>query len=76
MRSNRLESVILLILASGEMYGRAIRVEYYKKTGKSLLLGSLYSALDRMEERGLVKSREAEPLLGYGGHRRRYYSLV
>jgi len=76
MLPNRRECAILSILVNGEKYGREIRLEYEKNTKESLPIGSLYTTLDRMEEKGFVKSWEGNPLPGYAGNRRRYYKLT
>jgi len=76
MLPNGRELVILSILMNGEKYGREIRTEVEKRTKKSFAIGSLYTTLDRMEEKGLIKSREGEALPGYAGNRRRYYRLT
>lgn len=58
---NPREAVILAILARGEKYARQIREQYNKRTGQNMPLGSLYTTLDRMADKGLIASRHARP---------------
>lgn len=73
---NQREAVVLAALLHGERYGRQIRDEYARRTGQDMPLGSLYTTLDRMEEKGLVRSRTGESNPDRGGNRRKYYKLT
>jgi PadR family transcriptional regulator PadR len=70
---NEREGVVLASLIAKERYGLNIRDEYESRTRCSMPLGSLYVMLDRMEEKGLVKSRYGESTSERGGNRRRYF---
>jgi PadR family transcriptional regulator PadR len=70
------EVTILALLLSGERYGREIRNEYEGRTGEALPLGSLYVTLDRMEEKGYLRSRLGESTHPHGGNRRKYYRIA
>ena len=52
------EQVVLLTVArlEDEAYGMAIRQEIADRTGRDVGIGSVYSALDRMEAKGFVSS--------------------
>ena len=54
-----LDLIILRILRSGDRHGYSIakRIELISKDVLSVRQGSLYPALHRLEERGLVKSK-------------------
>lgn len=67
---------IISLLLHGEKYGFEIAKEYSKASGKELPLGSLYTTMDRLEAKGLVKSRLGEPNPERGGNRRRFYSIT
>jgi DNA-binding PadR family transcriptional regulator len=73
---NRREAVILAILMNGERYGRDIRDQYEERVGRSMPLGSLYVTLDRMEQKGFLRSRMGECSHERGGNRRKYYRLT
>jgi len=57
-------------------YGVTIRENIKKITGKTLNFGSLYNTLYLLVRRGLVESRESEPLSKQGGRRKVLYSLT
>lgn len=57
-------------------YGVTIRQCFKRITGRSLNFGSMYNTLYRLVHRGLVSSRESEPLSKQGGRRRILYSLT
>ena len=70
------EVEILGILIHGRKYGREIREEYQRRTGRTFPLGSLYTTLDRMEAKGLLKSQMGDASSERGGNRRRYFKLT
>lgn len=72
-----LEQVVLLALVrlEDDAYGASIRAEIDRRTGRDVSIGSLYSALDRMERKGYVTSRLGDPTPERGGKARRYYAL-
>ena len=65
----------LLHLDSEEAYGVGIRREIERRTGRDISPGAIYTAMDRLEQRGLVASElgGAEPVRG--GRRKRFYRL-
>jgi len=70
------EALLLAILSEGEKYGRAIRDECKSRAEHALPLGSLYTTLGRMEDKGLIRSRSEESSAGRGGHRRTFYRIT
>ena len=73
---NSREAVLLAILIPGEKYGRDIREEYKRQTKEELPLGSLYVTLDRMEDKGFLKSWMGDSASDRGGNRRKYYKIT
>jgi len=71
------EQLILLALVrrGADAYGVSIRSEIERRTGRAISAGALYTALNRMETRGLVASRLGEPTPQRGGKRKRMYTL-
>jgi PadR family transcriptional regulator PadR len=73
---------LLLLLAvlrlSGEddSYGVPIRADIERRTGRVVSPGAIYTALDRLERRGLVHSRLGDPTPQRGGKRKRHYRLT
>ena len=72
------EELILLSIwrLKENAYGVTIREHFKKITGKILNYGSLYNTLYLLNRRGLVESRESEPLSRQGGRRKVLYSLT
>jgi DNA-binding PadR family transcriptional regulator len=72
------EQVVLAsILALGDgAYGVSIhaRVEELARPRKTAI-GAVYTTLDRLESKGLVSSRMADPTPERGGRAKRYYRL-
>jgi DNA-binding PadR family transcriptional regulator len=71
------EQLILLAMVrlGPEAYGLTIRLEIEERTNRTISAGALYTALDRMEKRGLVTSRLGDPTPQRGGKRKRLYTL-
>ena len=71
------EHVVLLALMrlGQDAYGTTIRREIESNTGRSVSVGALYSALERLERRGFVGTRIGDPSPERGGRARRYYRL-
>lgn len=71
------EELVLLTIASllAEAYSVAICDEMEKVTGRAVKLGVVHAVLNRLEEKGLVKSHLGEATKARGGKRKRYYTL-
>jgi DNA-binding PadR family transcriptional regulator len=69
--------VLLAILRLGkDAYGVTIRSEIAKCTGREPAPGALYTTLDRMEEKGIVRSWLGEATPQRGGRAKRYFALT
>lgn len=51
-------------------------LEDLEAAGRRLTRGALYTALERLEQKGLLQSRLGEPLAERGGRARRYYAVT
>lgn len=74
---SRTEEMILLAAYAlqPEAYGLAIG-EYLKKlTGRRWSVGAIYVPLKRLEQEGLLSSREGDPTPERGGRSKRFYKL-
>jgi DNA-binding PadR family transcriptional regulator len=73
---SRLETLILSVLAEKELFGLQVLEAVHKSTGdpRSLRIGSLYTTLGRMEEKGLVASRWGDATGPRRHMRRKYFS--
>lgn len=69
--------VLLAILRLGDdAYGVTIRSEIVACTGREVAPGALYTTLDRLEEKGIVRSRFGEATPQRGGRARRFFMLT
>ena len=64
-----------LVRLGADAYGVTIRTEIEARTGRPVSAGALYTALNRLETRGLVASRLGEPTPERGGKRKRLYTI-
>ena len=70
------QAVLLAVAHLGEAaYGVTIRREIETRTGQAVAVGALYTALDRLERKGLVSSTMSEPTPERGGRSRRHVRL-
>ena len=69
---------ILLALAGGEQHGYAVMLDIESRSGGAISLhaGSLYRALNRLLEAGLIEELEERPEPAQDDERRRYYRLT
>ena len=69
--------VLLAILRLGEdAYAIPVREEIEMRTGRRVARGALYTALERLEVKGCLRSRMSDPLPERGGRSRRYYTVT
>jgi PadR family transcriptional regulator PadR len=73
-----LEQIVLLaVLRVGdEAYAIPILEQIEAQTGRKIARGALYTALDRLEAKGCLRSRVGEPLPERGGRARRYFTVT
>ena len=64
-----------LLRLGQEAHGINIRRELEARAGRATSPGAIYTALSRLEEKGLVTSRTGDTAPSRGGRRRKYYSL-
>ena len=66
--------VMLAIIRIGDdAYGVSIANEIEETTGSEVLLGSIYDALSRLEEKGLISSALGEATPERGGRAKRHF---
>jgi PadR family transcriptional regulator PadR len=72
------ELILLLILVrlGDEAYGVPIAQELEEHTGREVALGSVYAALERLEEKGFVTSALGHPTAARGGRAKRYFRVT
>ena len=59
-----------------DAYGASIAQEIEQVAGRRCSLGALYTTLDRLESKGLVKTRMGDPTPERGGRAKRMVSLT
>lgn len=64
-----------LMHLGADAYGLTIREQIEARTGRPISAGALYTALDRLEKRGMVSSRLGDPTPQRGGKRKRLYTV-
>ena len=67
--------IAVLRLGPQDAYGMRIRKELEDKGNRTVSPGAIYTALERLERRGLVSSWLGESSPQRGGKRKRHYSL-
>ncbi len=72
------EELVLLTIAAlvSEAYSVAVCDDLTKRTGREVKLGVVHAVLNRLEEKGLIKSKLGEATKTRGGKRKRYYSVT
>jgi PadR family transcriptional regulator, regulatory protein PadR len=69
--------LLLAILRVGEdAYGVQIAREIEDTSGRRVLLGAAYAALDRLERHGLVASTTGNPSPERGGRAKRFFQVT
>jgi PadR family transcriptional regulator PadR len=69
--------VLLALLRQGdEAYGVPIARAIEHGTGKPVILASVYNTLERLEQKGLVRSTMGQPTAERGGRAKRYFAMT
>ncbi|MEZ5289026.1 MAG: PadR family transcriptional regulator [Vicinamibacterales bacterium] len=69
--------VLLAVLQLGdEAYGVSVAEAVTDARGADVSMASVYVALERLEERGLVRSTLGEPTPERGGRAKRYFTVT
>ena len=72
------EQFVLLAIVhlKGNAYGVTIRREIEARTGRTVAVGALYTALDRLERKGYVRSAATDPTPERGGRSKRQVTIM
>jgi PadR family transcriptional regulator PadR len=75
---SRPEEIVLMAVwkLEEEAYGVLIRRWILEKTGQAWSIGAVYVPLERLENKGLLRSSETEPQSERGGRRKRVFSIT
>src|SRR3954469_17643656 len=71
------EQLVLLgvLRLDDRAYGAAIRQEIHARSGRDISINAVYTTLDRLEHKGLLRSWVGEPTAQRGGRRRKHYAV-
>jgi PadR family transcriptional regulator, regulatory protein PadR len=71
------EQIVLLSLIrlGDDAYGVPVRQDIEQRSGRAVSIGALYSTLDRLEEKGFIRSRFSNARPERGGRSRRYFKV-
>jgi DNA-binding PadR family transcriptional regulator len=74
--TTELMALLAVLRLRDEAYGVSIAREIRSHTGKDVLLASIYAALARLEQKGLIVSKLGEPAAERGGRAKRYFRIT
>ena len=71
------EQIVLMALLriGADAYGAAVCLEIEKRSGRSASLSAVHTTLERLEQKGLVRSRIGDPTPQRGGKRKRHFEV-
>lgn len=68
--------MIALLRLGDDAYGMRVRQEIEQRTGRETSIGAVYATLDRLQEKGFVKSSLGKPASERGGRAKRTFVLT
>jgi DNA-binding PadR family transcriptional regulator len=69
--------VLLAVLRLGEeAYGVPISREIAAQIGREMAIAGIYSTLERLQRRGLIRSEQGEPTAVRGGRAKTYFRVT
>jgi DNA-binding PadR family transcriptional regulator len=71
------EQLVLMAVVrlEADAYGATIKRDIEARAGRHLSISAVYTTLDRLEDKGFVRSWIGEPTAERGGRRRKYFAL-
>lgn len=76
LTDKELKVMLAIIQRKDDAYGVSIRLELLERTGDDLKFGVLYTVLERLQKRGLIKSKMGEPTAERGGRRKKFFQVT
>jgi PadR family transcriptional regulator, regulatory protein PadR len=72
------EQLVLLALVrlGSDAYGATVRREIETRSGRQVSISAVYTTLERLEQKALVRSRIGEPTAQRGGRRRKHFEVL
>src|SRR5262249_19616112 len=68
--------LIAIVRLGDDAYGATIRRDIEARTERRLGISAVYTTLERLEQKGCVRSRIGEPTAERGGRRRKHFELL
>ena len=68
--------VLALLRLEDGAYGVSVRQEIEARTKREVSIGAVYATLDRLEQKGYVKSRHGDPTPERGGRSKRFFRVT
>jgi len=69
--------IVLAVLRLGDdAYGVTVRREIESRTRRDVSIGAVYATLDRLEDKGLIKSQLGDPTPERGGRSKRFFEVT
>jgi len=65
-----------LVRLGPDAYGASIRREIESRANRTLSISAVYVTLERLEDKGLLRSHVGEPTPQRGGRRKKHYELL
>src|SRR5436190_7516203 len=69
-------AILLSLVAVDDAYGVAIRREVSRRLGRDCTVGAVYTTLQRLEGKRLIRSWASDPTPVRGGRSRRCYEIL
>jgi DNA-binding PadR family transcriptional regulator len=71
------EQIVLMAVVrlEADAYGATIKRDIEARTGRRLSISAVYTTLERLEDKGCVRSWIGEPTAERGGRRRKHFEL-
>ena len=71
------EQIVLMALLriGADAYGATVCLEIEKRSGRNASLSAVHTTLERLEQKGMVRSRIGDPTPQRGGKRKRHYEV-
>ena len=72
------EEIVLLTVAmlEGQAYGVNITHEIVEQTNRAVRLNQVHASLQRLEDKGMIRSRMGDPTPERGGRRKRLFTVT
>jgi len=69
------QTLLAIMRLHPNAYGVSIRNEIRTRINKEYSFGSIYAVLERLEDNGLIRSRESEATGARGGRKKLYFTI-